>query len=61
MFGVRIQVKARDSSLLQNFQTKPGAYLASYSACTLGLDVDRAPLSSAEIKDQWSYTATPHI
>jgi len=60
-FRVRIQVKARNFSLLQNFHTESGAHPASYSARTLELDVDRSPLSNAEFRNEWSYTATPHI
>jgi hypothetical protein len=60
--------RRRHFSLLQSFQTGSGTLTASYS---MGLEppstavkrpcckADHWPLSSSEVKNQWSYTSTP--
>jgi len=53
--------KSKRFSLLQTFNIESAADPAYYSARTLGRDDDRSPLSSAEVKNEWSYTSTPHI
>jgi len=64
--GIRIPVGLRDFSLLQNVQAGPGAHLASYSVGTgvisprkSGHGVNHSSLSSAEVKNVWSYTPNP--
>jgi hypothetical protein len=56
--------------LLQNVQTNCGAHPASYSMLTtvlsqgvnqLGREVDHLLPSSADVKNEWSYTSTPLI
>jgi hypothetical protein len=67
-FRVRVPAKARDFSLLQNVKTGSGSHTAS---CSMGKgvrswglkgpgrDVNQAPLSSAQLKCDWSYTSIP--
>jgi hypothetical protein len=64
----RILARARDFSFLQNFQTGPGAPpRIRFNGCR-GLfsgvkrpegDSDRSSPSSAEVKNEWSYTYIP--
>jgi len=67
-FRVRVAAKTRDFSLLQNAKTVSGAHTASCSMGTGGSfsgvkrrerDVNQAPPSSAQLKNEWSYTSTP--
>ena len=67
---VQIPAGTKEFSRLQNVQTDSGAHLAS---CLLdtgvlpwrikqpGHDVDHSHPSSAEVKNEWSYTSAPHI
>jgi hypothetical protein len=55
--------------LLQNVLKGSGAHPASYSMVTavltvaklLGHEVNHSPPSTAEVKNEWSYTSTPPI
>jgi hypothetical protein len=67
---VRIPVRARDFPLPQNVQTGPGAHSASYSVDTRllsrwvnrpGRKLGHSRPSSAEVKNEWSYTSTPPL
>jgi hypothetical protein len=64
---VRFPAEARDCSLLHSVKTDYGAHPASYQWVlgTLspaekqpGREADHSPLSSAEVKNSWSYTST---
>ena len=66
-YGVRIPAGTRYFSLLQNVQTNSGTHQAPYSIGTWvlsrpvkrpGCEVDHLPLSTAEVKNEWSYTST---
>jgi hypothetical protein len=57
-------------SIFQNIRTDPGAHATplfnkyrGYFLVTmrLGLEVDRLPLSSAELENEWSYNFRPSI
>jgi hypothetical protein len=63
-------VLVRDLSLLQNVQTVSGAHRVSYSMSTgvlspgakrPGREVNHSPPSSAEVKNEWSYSSSPSI
>jgi len=65
---VPIPAGARDLFLLQNVQTSPGAYPASYLVGNgdsfLGIkwarhEVDQSPTSGDKVKNEWSYSFTP--
>ena len=66
-FGVRIPAGVTDFYLLQIVQTACGAHPASISMGTtvlLGVkqperDVDHAPPSSTEVKNEWSFMSAP--
>jgi hypothetical protein len=66
--GVRVPVVAGNFSLHHRVQTCSGSYPASYQMGTRdfsmwikrpGREADHSPLSSAEVKNAWSYTSTP--
>jgi hypothetical protein len=66
--GVRVLAGAENSSLYHCVQTGSGVHSASYPVCTRGYflevkwtgrEADDSPLSSAEIKNAWSYTSIP--
>ena len=67
--GVQLLVGASDLCLLQNVQTGSGVHPAVYSMGTgffpgikqLGRDVNHPPPSSAEAKNEWSYTSSPLV
>jgi len=67
MSGVRTTVKQKDVALHQYVQISTVAHTASYSVCTDVLPWVQQPwrevklTSSAEIKNEWSYTSTPPI
>jgi hypothetical protein len=63
---VRFLAETRDFSLLQNAQTGPGAYPASWLSGSvsslvkrLRLDANHLPSSSAAVKKEWSYKSAP--
>ena len=69
-FGARIPVGVRDFPLLRNVQTGSGTHTASYSVGTyvllrgqsgLGCVVKYSRESSAEVRNEWSYTSSPPI
>ena len=67
--GVLLPIRARNLSLLQNFQTHTRAQPAFYSMGTggvispgvkrLGRETDSSPPPSAGIMNKWSYISTP--
>jgi hypothetical protein len=50
---------------LQNIQTGSGAHPVSLSMCTgvkqLRYEVNHSPASSAEVKNEWSYSSNPPV
>ena len=69
-FGAQILAGMRDSSLLQMVHTSsgglPSPLFSGYEGSLLGVkrsgcDVDHFPPSSAEVKNEWSYTSSPPI
>jgi hypothetical protein len=67
--GVRIKVRARHFSVLQNVQAVSGAHPGSFQQISgffsqikqPGREVNHSSPSSADVKHMWSYTATPPI
>jgi hypothetical protein len=66
--GVRIDVRARDVSVLQNVQTDSGADPTSSSVGTgflspvvkrPGGEVNHSPPSNVEVKYNWGHTSAP--
>ena len=63
--GARVPVGARNFPLLQNVNTGPSTLL--FNKCLGSLprvmrprcEVNHSPLSSAEVKNEWSYTSIP--
>jgi hypothetical protein len=69
MIGGSSPGRGWEFSFHHRVQTGSGAQPASYPMCTkgsflglkrLGREVDRSPQSSAEVKNEWSYTYTSH-
>jgi len=68
--GIRMLLGVRDFSVLQNVQTGSGAHPASCSLGTgvlswglkwLGHYINHRPPSSANLKNEWSYTSSPFM
>lgn len=68
--GVRIDVRAKDVSVLQNVQTDSRPQRASSSVGTRFFspvvkrsdgEVNQSPQSSAEVKYDWSHTSAPPL
>jgi len=68
-YDVGVFPRSTDFSLLQNVQTGSTAHPATCSMDTgnfpgvtrMAIEVNHSPPSSAEVKNKWSYTYTPHI
>jgi hypothetical protein len=67
--GVRVPIGAENFSPNHRVQNGSGAHPASYPTGTRGSfpwlkrpgrEADHSPPSSAEVKNAWSYTSTPH-
>jgi hypothetical protein len=60
-YGVRILPEARDVSRFQNVQNSLRSHGSFPPLKRPGRKVDQSPISSADVKNEWSYTATSLI